>query len=214
MKKQPRRTPTPRKKRPVTTPDHSRQGSDEGAPPESMPRAIPAVAIIHQEGAIALIAVVALSFRDGGLLGGLRSPVSLLTAVVLGLGVGAASFALLWLARGVGPLHALETWQRGMVKGWGPLDIAAVAVVSGLAEEALVRALLQPILGLIPAALLFAVLHVVPDRRLWLWPMLAFVLGVVLGLVFEYAGYPAAAAAHIAINGLSLSRLREPENVE
>ena len=37
---------------------------------------------------------------------------------------------------------------------------------------------------------------------------LALILGVVLGLVFEYGGYPAAAAAHIAINALALLRLQ------
>jgi membrane protease YdiL (CAAX protease family) len=84
-----------------------------------------------------------------------------------------------------------------------------IALFSGLAEEALIRALLQPIVGLVPAALVFAALHIVPDRRLWLWPVLALVLGLGLGWVFEHGGYPAAASAHIAINLLSLLRLRE-----
>ena len=83
-----------------------------------------------------------------------------------------------------------------------------MAAFSGLAEEALIRALLQPVIGLLPAALLFAVLHVVPDRRLWLWPVLACALGVGLGMIFEFGGYPAAAAAHIAINAFALLRLR------
>jgi len=54
------------------------------------------------------------------------------------------------------------------------------ALLSGLAEEALLRALLQPVIGLVPAALLFAVLHLVPDRRLWMWPVIALGLGLVL----------------------------------
>jgi membrane protease YdiL (CAAX protease family) len=95
-----------------------------------------------------------------------------------------------------------------MVRGWSATDAVAVAVFSGLAEEALVRALLQPLIGLLPAALLFAALHFMPDRRLWLWPLLALTLGVMLGGLFEFGGYPAAAAAHITINAISLSRLR------
>jgi membrane protease YdiL (CAAX protease family) len=95
-----------------------------------------------------------------------------------------------------------------MVRGWSVTDAAAVAVFSGLAEEALLRALLQPLIGLFPAALLFAVLHLVPDRRLWLWPVAAFVLGVALGKIFEFGGYPAAAAAHITINAFALFRLQ------
>jgi membrane protease YdiL (CAAX protease family) len=97
-----------------------------------------------------------------------------------------------------------------MVEGWTVLDAVAVAVISGLAEEALIRVLLQPVIGLVPAAMLFAVLHVIPDRRLWLWPVLALVLGIGLGLLYEVAGYPAAAAAHVLMNGLSLLRLRHP----
>jgi len=198
----------------VTTPDQSRQAPDDGSPHETMPPAIPASAIIHQEGMIALIAIVALSFRNGGLAAVLSAPIPLLAAIVVGLLVGGACFALLWIVRRVGPIRDLEAWQRRMIEDWSVTDIVVVALVSGLAEEALVRALLQPILGLVPAALLFAVLHIVPDRRLWLWPVLALVLGMVLGLVFEHAGYPAAAVAHIAINALSLSRLRQVEEKE
>jgi hypothetical protein len=55
---------------------------------------------------------------------------------------------------------------------------------------------------------LFSILHVVPDRRLWLWPVLAFVMGLVFGGLFGVLGFPAAAAAHVAMNGLSLARLR------
>jgi membrane protease YdiL (CAAX protease family) len=95
-----------------------------------------------------------------------------------------------------------------MVRNWSVTDAAAVAVFSGLAEEALIRALLQPIIGLLPAALLFAALHFVPDRRLWLWPVLACALGVGLGMIFKLGGYPAAAAAHIAINAFALFRLQ------
>ena len=64
-----------------------------------------------------------------------------------------------------------------MVEGWSAGDALAVAVFSGLAEEALIRALLQPLIGLVPAAAVFAVLHLVPDRRLWMWPVMALLLG-------------------------------------
>jgi membrane protease YdiL (CAAX protease family) len=111
------------------------------------------------------------------------------------------------LIRDLDPLRELEKWQLQMVRGWTVTDAAAVALFSGLAEEALVRALLQPLIGLLPAAAVFAILHLVPDRRLWVWPILALVLGLVLGGVYEIGGYPAAAAAHVVINALSLFRL-------
>ncbi len=172
------------------------------------PRSIPAVVIIHQEGAIALFALIGLSLRGDGVLAGLAPPASLVSAVFGGVAIGVGSFVILWVLRGLRPAADLESWQRHMVQGWSITDALAVALFSGLAEEALIRALLQPLLGLWPAALLFAALHFIPDRRLWLWPILALVLGLVLGWAFVLWGYPAAAAAHITVNVLSLLRLR------
>ena len=154
------------------------------------PRAIPATILIHQEGVVAVIALVGLSFRSGGVSGGLAPKGALILGVVGGLSVGAICAAAFWALRHLPALSDLEEWQRHMVRGWSIKDVAAVAVFSGLAEEALIRALLQPLIGLLPAALLFAALHLVPDRRLWLWPVLAFVLGVVLGVIFEVGGIP------------------------
>jgi membrane protease YdiL (CAAX protease family) len=175
---------------------------------EPSARAIPAAALIHQEGIIGIIAVVGLSLRAEGVLGGLAPRGSLAVGVFAGLAAGAACAAGLWVVRRLPALADLEEWQGRMVRNWSPTDAIAVAVFSGLAEEALIRALLQPIIGLLPAAALFAALHIVPDRRLWLWPVLACALGAVLGMIFEFGGYPAAAAAHIAINAFALIRLQ------
>ncbi|MEJ2188403.1 MAG: CPBP family glutamic-type intramembrane protease [Acidobacteriota bacterium] len=149
-----------------------------------------------------MIALVGLALREPGLRAGLAPRGSAGYSVSIGVAMGATAAGLLWLVRRYPALEQLERWQRKMVSGWSATDAIAVAVFSGLAEEALIRALLQPIIGLVPAALLFAVLHLVPDRRLWLWPVLALLLGLVLGLAFRIGGYPAAAAAHLLINGL------------
>lgn len=169
---------------------------------------IPAAALIHQEGVIAVIALVGLSLGSPGIGPALSSRGPLSRAVLWGTAVGFACFFVMWLIRSVGPLKRLESWQQHMVAGWTVGDAIAVAVFSGLAEEALIRALLQPIVGLVPAAAVFAALHIVPDRRLWIWPLMALLLGLVLGWVFERWGFPAAAATHVVMNALSLSRFR------
>lgn len=177
------------------------------------PRLIPATMIIHQEGVIAVIALIGVWFRDSDLAGAFAPRGGLAPSIMFGLGTGLGCFFLLWLARTArtaGPLRHLESWQRRMVEGWSVSDALAVAVFSGLAEEALIRALLQPVIGLAPAAVVFAALHFVPDRKLWVWPLVALLLGLVIGGVFAKWGYPAAAAAHVVINGLSLVRLRAP----
>ena len=59
------------------------------------------------------------------------------------LGVGLVCFAVLWFVRGIGPIHDLEKWQRGMVRGWTGIDVAAVAVVLEANEAAVAVALAQ-----------------------------------------------------------------------
>jgi membrane protease YdiL (CAAX protease family) len=172
-----------------------------------------ATAVVHQEGVIAMIALVGLGVRDGSPLTGLlpRSGWSEALAVgaVVGLVLVAAQLALRWLE----PFQQLERIQGQLVGHWSVADSVAVAAVSGLAEEALARALLQPLIGLLGASAVFALLHVVPDRRAWLWPLLALAAGVALGLVFERWGFPAAAAAHITLNAVGLLHLRRVARV-
>jgi hypothetical protein len=169
-----------------------------GPTEESTPRSIPAVVLIHQEGVIGVIALVGLSLRSEGLFAALAPRGPGLTAIFTGLVAGVVCAGVFWVLRRMPALADLEAWQRHMVRGWSVTDAAAVAVFSGLAEEALLRALLQPLIGLFPAAL----------RRLLLWPVAAFVLGVSLGKILEFGGYPAAAAAHITINAFALFRLQ------
>jgi membrane protease YdiL (CAAX protease family) len=173
------------------------------------PPAVRPVLLLHQEGVLGLVAIAGLAFREGGSPArGLAAPGSLWLSLVVGLGVAVAASGVMLLISRLPALERLERFQARLVRGWTRSDAVAVALLSGLAEEALLRALLQPLLGLIPAAILFAVLHLVPDARLWMWPAIALALGIVLGLLYDGFGYPAAAAAHVAINALALLRLR------
>ena len=175
------------------------------------PTPVRAVLLVHQEGALAVIAAVGLSLAGPGLAEGPAAAGSPVTAVAVGVGAGLAWSGLLWLLRRLAPLARLERWQRALMSEWTATDAVVVALVSGLAEEAVLRAWLQPLIGLVPSAALFAVLHVVPDRRLWFWPAFALVTGLLLGLLFARYGYPAAAAAHIAVNLVALLRMHPRE---
>jgi membrane protease YdiL (CAAX protease family) len=166
------------------------------------------VAIAHQEGVIGLVAVVGLGLGSVGPAAAFGARSGLLPAVTLGVACGLGAAAVAWFAARLPFLSALESWQRQLVAGWSASEAVAVALLSGLAEEALCRAVLQPRLGLAAAALLFAVLHVVPEARLWSWPLLALLLGLGFGYLYERAGFPAAAAAHVAVNLVGLLRLR------
>ncbi len=172
------------------------------------PAPIRATALLHQEGILAVVAAVGLFFRGQGPMTALLPRTSWIESLGAGVITGGAALVLMGVLLLVPVVRDLERWQAGMVQNWTMLDAVAVAVFSGLAEEALIRALLQPWIGLVAAAVLFALLHIVPDRRLWAWPVIALVLGLMFGLIFERWGYPAAALAHIVVNLVSLLRLR------
>jgi len=46
-----------------------------------------------------------------------------------------------------------------------------------------------------------------PDREAWLWPASALLFGLALGGLFAEWGYPAAALAHMVVNGVGFLRL-------
>jgi len=93
----------------------------------------------------------------------------------------------------------------------GPLDwpvILLAATASSVAEECLFRGAVQATLGLVPATLLFAACHLVPDRRFLPWTAFALAAGLVLGVLFEWSGSLAAPiAAHFTVNAINLTLL-------
>ena len=90
----------------------------------------------------------------------------------------------------------------------GPLSgvqVAVLALASGLGEEAFFRGALQPRVGLVLASLLFGMAHLVPRRELLPWAGFAALAGVLLGALFDYTGnLLAPVVAHVLINGVNL----------
>jgi len=98
------------------------------------------------------------------------------------------------LAQQIGPLSHRACW--------------GLALVSGVAEEALFRGALQPWLGFVAASLLFGLAHFVPRRELWPWTGFAVLAGFGLGALFAATGnLVAPVVAHIGVNGINLRRL-------
>lgn len=74
---------------------------------------------------------------------------------------------------------------------FGSADLPALVLVSlmaGFAEELFFRGALQNLVGLVPAAVLFALAHCGLRRELWAYGLTALFLGIVLGLAYRWAG--------------------------
>ncbi|MGE0787502.1 MAG: lysostaphin resistance A-like protein [Sandaracinaceae bacterium] len=86
----------------------------------------------------------------------------------------------------------------------GP-SILALALASGLGEEAFFRGGLQPSLGFVLTSLLFGLVHVGPRRQFLAWTAWAVVMGFAFGAIFEATGsIVGPVVAHVGINYANL----------
>lgn len=133
----------------------------------------------------------------------------LLLGVAAGVGLLATS---IWLAQCWAPARRFE---RAFTELIGPLPPATcwfLAATSSLAEETVFRATIQPEFGLVLTSLVFGALHFPFSRRLLLWPLFVAIVGVMLGLLYDYSGTLATPiATHFVINLVNLYRLRDRE---
>ncbi|MGF1471549.1 MAG: type II CAAX prenyl endopeptidase Rce1 family protein [Rubrobacteraceae bacterium] len=91
-------------------------------------------------------------------------------------------------------------------RGLGPVAAVSFALLlglgAGLGEETLFRGALQPTLGLVPAALLFASMHIQYGPSVLLGYV--FLLGLGLGLLRRYTNTTASFLAHAGFNALGV----------
>jgi membrane protease YdiL (CAAX protease family) len=129
------------------------------------------------------------------------------------LGLGAACAAAV-----IGLSHVLTTRTRWgaaladeLARALGPLTLAecaALAALSGFAEEVFFRGALQPRLGWLAASALFGLAHWAPRRALLPWTAFALAAGLLLGGMFAATGNLAAPiTAHVLINAVNLRLL-------
>lgn len=85
-------------------------------------------------------------------------------------------------------------------------DVVVLTASSAIAEELLFRGWLAPLAGVVASSLLFGLMHYTPrSRGMWSWIPAAFVIGLVLGGMFELVGnLTAPIIAHAVINHRNL----------
>jgi membrane protease YdiL (CAAX protease family) len=126
-------------------------------------------------------------------------------------GIGAA-LLLLGLWKGAGrafPLAGeLESQLARVLGPLTPVEVIALALLSGFAEELFFRGAVQGAFGLLPATIFFALLHSGPGRAFRLWTLFALVAGLLFGLLMEWRGnLLGPMVAHFVVNGVNLLRL-------
>ncbi len=128
-----------------------------------------------------------------------------------GLGAGAAALLLAgWelLRRRAPAARRLERDLAELLGGLDRVQVAALALLSGFAEELFFRGAVQSAWGWLPATLLFAVLHGGPGPAYRLWGLFALAAGAALGGLMEWRGaLLAPVTAHVLVNWINLSRL-------
>ncbi len=135
-----------------------------------------------------------------------RLAISLGLGLALALTVVAITPVLVERTRWARALHAqLEE----VVAPLSSAEITWLALASGFAEELFFRGAMQPVLGLMATSLIFGAVHVGP-KPVWLaWTTWAFVMGLVLGLLFELTGVLwGPILAHVWINQRNMTYIR------
>jgi len=123
-----------------------------------------------------------------------------------GIGVGLVIVGVVHV--GMRTMPSVERASGELAGLLGPLttrEALWLAVFSGVGEELLFRGALWPHLGLMGTTLLFGLVHVLPRRSLWWYPLFAAGAGLLLGILRDASGsvFPPM-LAHITVNGLNL----------
>jgi membrane protease YdiL (CAAX protease family) len=128
-----------------------------------------------------------------------------------GIGVGLAVVAACHLGRR--SMAFLERAADALTEVLGPVSYESaviLALLSGFAEELLFRGALWPHLGLWGTTFLFGIVHFVPRRGLFGYPVFAAIVGLLLGAMRQQSGsLLPPILAHVVINGLNLAWLEK-----
>lgn len=112
---------------------------------------------------------------------------------------------------GVRYSQGLRAMQEAFASTLGEMSVAqiwAAAVASAVAEEALFRGAMLPTIGIWWSSAVFGILHTPMDRRMRLWPVMAFVMGVGFALsAMTFGHLLAPMVAHFTINFLNLKEI-------
>ena len=139
-----------------------------------------------------------------------QDPILLLHHIVVGIGGGCILVAV---SRGLEKMvPSVETLTQGfgqMLGQFTPRHACLAAMASSLGEEIFFRGFLQSWWGILFSSVVFALLHIGPDKRFISWPFLAFGASLLLGSLMVYTGTIwASVIAHGLVNFVNLNHIQ------
>ncbi len=127
-------------------------------------------------------------------------------ALLAGIGVGLVIVCVVRIGAEV--LPAVDNAATALAELLGPVsrkDALLLALFSAVAEEVLFRGALWHHLGLAGTTCLFGLVHIVPRRKLWAYPLFAAAAGLILGLLRQGTGSVLPPIlVHFVVNALNL----------
>jgi hypothetical protein len=124
----------------------------------------------------------------------------------LGLAVAGASTLIVKYSSWARQLEQEFGWLLSSHSVW---EIAALALLSSVAEELVFRGALRAAFGWLPALVIFAAAHPPFNSRLKGWPVFALACGVLFELQFRWTGESLVAPilTHLTLNFVNLLRI-------
>ena len=161
--------------------------------------------------ALAVAAILWQGLREGTIpLGLFFDRSSVLADLAVGLSAAAVLVGLWQLGRLT--LASARSLEESIAATLGPLTLAEIvtlSILSGFSEELFFRGAVQAQLGIVPATLLFALLHMGPGREYRTWTVFALLAGAALGSLMLWRGsLLAPVVAHVGVNLIGLVRLQ------
>ncbi len=164
-----------------------------------------------------LVTALAITFREGVPWVHDEPWLSLITARSVGLSIALGLVVALVVIVGTRLTVARSAWAkrlhvelRPIAHGLSLSQIMLIAFFSSLGEELLFRGLLQPWVGVLPAAVVFGICHQVPGPARWVWVCWATAVGIAFGAIFAATGsLVGALVAHAVINAVNFTYLRD-----
>jgi membrane protease YdiL (CAAX protease family) len=186
---------------------------DARAPGGEAPSVGQAAIVEMAFGAVGIVLIVVLGRSIADSFG---APVHRWIAAPIGLGLGVllgGAFGLgvtrPVLAERIRPFLARFTSSKPTA-----LNFAVIGLAAAIGEETLFRAAIQPSAGILIAATLFTVAHAAiadfrhPTPGKLAYALLAFAMGIVLGLEYEHLGIAASMATHFGFDTTALLAVR------